>query len=115
MFRRCILAAVLVLCGTTAIAQPPALPKTFEPPQVEAFVEQAVKSKGCVGLSVAVLRDGEVILAKGFGQTAIRDGKPIASDSAFAIGSVTKQSASACGFLLAVQGMLSIHDPVAKD
>jgi CubicO group peptidase (beta-lactamase class C family) len=109
----CLLASLVGRGGS----QPPApfpLPKSFDPAAVEAYVADRFKEKDCVGLSIAVMRDGQVVLAKGFGTTAQTNGSPVTADTPFAIGSITKQFACAAILLLAEDGKLSIHDPVAK-
>ena len=59
------------------------------------------------------MQDGKTTLAKGYGVTA-RGGPPVGTDTAFGIGSVTKQLVSACVLLLADDGKLSPEDKVAR-
>jgi CubicO group peptidase (beta-lactamase class C family) len=56
---------------SSLLAAPPELPKTFDLKAVDAYIADQVKDKGFVGLSVAVMRDGKVVFAKGYGQRAI--------------------------------------------
>src|SRR5947208_3542690 len=109
-----VLAAALVVLAP-ARADPPAapLPAVFDVPAVDAYVARQVREKGYVGLSLAVVRDGRLVLAKGYGAAAL-DGPAVQTDTPFAIGSVTKQFTCACVFLLAEEGKLSVRDPVAK-
>ena len=93
-----------------AQAQPPA----FDAKAVDQFVADYVKEKHFVGLSFAVLRAGQVVLAKGYGQSALQDGGPVETGTRFAIGSVTKQFVCACILLLAEDGKLAVQDKVAK-
>jgi CubicO group peptidase (beta-lactamase class C family) len=104
----------LALIATPAAAEAPRLPKSFDPPAVDAYVAHQVKTKGFVGVGLAVARDGQVVLAKGYGQASREDGIPTTADTPFAIGSVTKQFTCACIFLLAEEGKLSVQDKVAK-
>src|SRR4051812_24783577 len=101
MPRRFLAAALLLIAAAPAFADPPAaaLPATFDVPAVDAYLAHQVKEKGYVGLSIAVVRNGEVILAKGYGQTTV-GGPAVRPDTPFAIGSVTKQFACACVLLL---------------
>lgn len=96
------------------LGAPPELPKTFDPAQVDAYIAAQVKAKGLVGLSVAVMRDGKVVFAKGYGRRSVEKNLPVEPDTSFAVGSVTKQFTCACVFLLAERGKLSIDDPVSK-
>jgi CubicO group peptidase (beta-lactamase class C family) len=92
----------------------PELPKTFDLPAVDAYIATQVKAKGFVGLSVAVMRDGKIVFAKGYGLRSIEKKLPVEPDTSFAVGSITKQFTCAAIFLLAEQGKLSVADPVAK-
>src|SRR5205823_7516816 len=108
--------AFLVLIPVTlARAEAPKAtpPEKFEPVAVDAFIAERVKEKGYVGLSVAIVRDGQLALAKGYGQAAL-NGPAVDANTAFAIGSITKQFACSCIMLLAEEGKLSVRDPVAK-
>jgi D-alanyl-D-alanine carboxypeptidase len=90
------------------------LPDSLEVESIDHFIEAAVRQNGLVGLSVAILKDGEIILNRGYGRQSIARGEPVKPDTLFAIGSVTKQFTCACVLLLAEDGKLSVHDNVAK-
>jgi CubicO group peptidase (beta-lactamase class C family) len=106
---------VLFVIGGAFADTPPAmkLPKTFDVPAVDAYVADHVAKKGFVGLSLAVVRDGQIVFAKGYGQATL-NGPAVTADTAFAIGSVTKQFTCACILILAEDGKLSVRDSVAK-
>ena len=55
--------------------------------QLDAYTTQAVKDWGAVGLAIAVVKDGQLVFAKGYGVREL--GKPEAVDTStlFAIGS----------------------------
>jgi CubicO group peptidase (beta-lactamase class C family) len=81
---------------------------------IDTYLAAQVGLAGRVGLSVAIVRDGQVVLEKGYGKRSLADGRPVDAGTLFAIGSVTKQFTCACVLLLAEDGKLSVHDPVAK-
>lgn len=60
------------------------------------------------------MKDGQVVLARGYGQRSLADKRPVEADTLFPIGSVSKQFTCAALLLLADEGKLSAHDPVAK-
>ena len=60
------------------------------------------------------MRDGKVVLAKGYGKRLLEKAAAVVPDTMFAVGSVTKQFTCACILLLAEEGKLSIDDKVAK-
>ncbi len=105
---------LLSVSATLANAEPAALPATFDVAAVDAYVAKQVTEKGFVGLSVAVMRDGKIVFAKGYGKRNLEKGFPVETDTSFSIGSITKQFTCACVFLLAEEGKLTIDDPVAK-
>lgn len=109
------LAVLIFLLGT-------ALPSTawqaagqdVDPQAVRRLVADQVKSRGLVGLSLVIVKDGRTVLAEGFGARALQGGEPVTADTMFAIGSITKQFTAACVLLLAEDGKLSVTDKVAK-
>jgi len=64
------------------------------------------------GCAVGVSRDGERLLAKGYGLANLDHGVPNSPDTVFDIGSVSKQFTAAAVLLLAEEGRLSLDDPV---
>ena len=92
----------------------PKLPDTFDLQAIDTFLTAHAARADCVGLSVAIVKDGEIVLAKGYGKRSLADQRPVEPDTLFAIGSVSKQFVCAAVLLLAEDGKLSVHDPVAK-
>jgi CubicO group peptidase (beta-lactamase class C family) len=92
----------------------PQLPEAFDVAAVDRYVAAQVKAKGFVGLSLAVVRDGKIVLAKGYGESSREDRTPVDADTAFAVGSITKQFTCAAALMLAEEGKLSLDDKVAK-
>lgn len=92
----------------------PAPPKKFDLAAIDSFVAAQLPEKGFVGLSVAIMRDGKIVFAKGYGERSLDPPAPVEVDTPFAVGSITKQFACACILLLAEDGKLSVDDPVSK-
>jgi D-alanyl-D-alanine carboxypeptidase len=116
-FSRALAAGVLLSAGaglTSAAPREIPKPETFDLKAIDAYVAAQFPDKGFVGLSVAIERDGKIIFAKGYGQRSLEPAEPVTTDTAFAIGSITKQFVCACVLLLAEDGKLSVQDPVAK-
>ena len=88
-------------------------PNAPDIPALDSFIAGELKAKGLVGLSVALMIDGQIVLAKGYGLSDL-DGTPATPETPFAIGSVTKQFTCACILKLAEAGKLSVYDKVAK-
>ncbi len=109
-------ALLLSLTSPAASANTAApLPPNFDLPAIDRYIASWVEKKGLVGLSVAIIKDGQPVLTKGYGRTATSTpNHPITPETRFAIGSVTKQFTCTCLLLLAEDGKLSVTDPVAK-
>jgi len=105
------LALLIVSLAIPAAAQRATNPKLAE---LDAIFAKHVAATKLPGLSVGVVLDGRLVLAKGYGKRSLEDDLPVQTDTRFAIGSVTKQFTSACVLLLQEAGKLSVHDAVAK-
>jgi CubicO group peptidase (beta-lactamase class C family) len=96
-----------------AVSASQAKPATPDIPALDSYVTGELKAKGLVGLSVAIMIDGKMALAKGYGLSALGGATPN-PETPFAIGSITKQFTCACILKLAEAGRLSVNDQVAK-
>jgi len=108
-----VIASMTVSIALTAQSAPK-LPEAFNVAAVNAYLAAQVKLDNRVGLSVAIVKDGQVVLQKGYGKRSLDDGRPVEKDTLLAIGSVSKQFTCACVLLLGEDGKLSVNDPVAK-
>jgi CubicO group peptidase (beta-lactamase class C family) len=104
--------AVAALCVATPATWVGAQDAT--PAQLDSIIRRAVAEKGIVGLSVGVMRDGRVILAKGYGVRDRTTHDSVSTRTMFAVGSVTKQFTCSLLLMLADEHRLSLSDPVAK-
>jgi CubicO group peptidase (beta-lactamase class C family) len=66
------------------------------------------------GCAVGVVRDGGLVLARGYGQADLEHGVPNGPGSVFDIGSMSKQLTAAVIVLLARDGKLSLDDDVRR-
>ncbi|MBM3789234.1 MAG: beta-lactamase family protein, partial [Acidobacteria bacterium] len=69
---------------------------------------------GCPGCAVGVAYKGEVVYTQGYGMANLEYGVRIRPDTIFESGSVAKQFTAAAVALLALDGKLSLDDPVRK-
>lgn len=74
----------------------------------------ALSETGAAGLSIAVARNGKVILTKGYGLAEVEHDVKANGDSMFRIGSITKQFTAAAIMRLVEQGKMSLDDPITK-
>ena len=49
-------------------------PKTFDLAAIDAYVAAQVREQGYAGLSLAIMREGKVVLAKGYGRRLLKEG-----------------------------------------
>ena len=78
----------------------------------DAVVDKAIKDFKVPGLAIAVVKDGEVIYARGFGQRDVEKGLPVTPRTLFAIGSCTKAFTTFVMGTLVDEGKLEWDTPV---
>lgn len=84
------------------------------PPEVDAYVRAQMGSQKIPGLALAVVREGRIEIAAGFGLANVEHGVPVKPQTVFQSGSTGKQFAAAAALLLADEGRLGLDDPVSK-
>src|SRR5512140_1946435 len=75
---------------------------------------QPVNGDKTPGAAVLVLRDGEVVLKKGYGMADVAAGLPNTPKTRFLLASVTKTFTATAIMQLNDRGLLNIDDPVSK-
>ena len=97
------------LVAGTAFAQtaPP-------PPDLDGFVQQVMKAFQVPGLSVAIVKDGNVVLAKGYGVRKLGEPSPVDGQTRFGIASNTKVFTATALGLLVEEGKLQWDAPVVQ-
>lgn len=98
----------------TRSATPPESVPALNVDEIDSLIQRVVASKRLVGLSVGVMQNGKVVLAKGYGYRSLEPKLPVTPTTMFGIGSVTKQFTCSAALLLEQEGKLSMNDPVAK-
>ena len=73
-----------------------------------------IQKRHLPGLSVAVVRDGEIIKTAAYGLADLELDVPATPKTVFQIQSITKTFTAAAILLLAEEGKLALDDPVAK-
>jgi CubicO group peptidase (beta-lactamase class C family) len=66
------------------------------------------------GLSLAVVKDGKMAYARGFGARDLKAGLPATPDTLYGIGSITKSFTAMAIMQLQEAGKLNVDDPVSK-
>jgi len=100
--------AILLLLGDAAAETPETLAG------FDAYVAKGVADWEIPALAVAVVKDGEVVFAKGYGVLELSKSDPADENTLFAIGSTTKAMTAAALGMLVDEGKLQWDDPVTK-
>jgi CubicO group peptidase (beta-lactamase class C family) len=99
----------LALLGTpvTAVGQQP-------PPRFDAYVEHVMETFTVPGLSVAVVKDGKVVLAKGYGVRRMGSPARVDARTRFGIASNTKLFTATALAMLVEDGKIEWDKPVTN-
>ncbi len=107
-------AAVAWALAAAACRGAPASPTTLAARVDAVFGHFSGGSAPSPGCAVAVVADGRVVLAKGYGFADLRRRLPTTPRTLFDIASASKQFTAASVLLLAARGRLSLDDDVRK-
>ncbi|MFZ0760501.1 MAG: serine hydrolase [Candidatus Sulfotelmatobacter sp.] len=105
-FRARFVAAIVVASAVSLCAQ------TAPPPDLDSYVARSMQTFDVPGMAVAIVKDGEVLVAKGYGVRKLGDPTPVDQYTMFGIGSNTKAFTTAALATLVDAGKLSWDDPV---
>jgi CubicO group peptidase (beta-lactamase class C family) len=82
--------------------------------EIDQVVENALKIFDVPGIAVAVIRDGKIIHAKGYGVRSLRTGRPVDEHTLFGIASNSKAFTAVALGILVDEGKLNWDDKVRK-
>src|SRR5947199_3668460 len=97
---------LIILCVQPLLAQ------NAPPADLDAYVARVLKTFEVPGLSVAIVKDGKVVMAKGYGVRKLREPALVDENTLFGIGSNTKAFTTAALATLVDEGKISWDDPV---
>ncbi len=107
---------ILFLCGCGA----PAVTSTEEVEDADTWgrfeteLESLRQLMKIPGLSAAVVKDGQLVWAHGFGFADIENSIPAAPETPYPLASVTKTFAAVIVMQLVQEGVLSLDDPISR-
>ena len=104
------LAAVPVQADGAGSPAATALPDRLD--TLDAYVERVRERFDVPGIAVAIVKNGEVVLERGYGVKDLESGEPVDARTLFAIASNTKAFTSAALSMLADEGKLELEDRV---
>ena len=82
------------------------------PPKLDAYIQRVMQTFTVPGLSVAIVKDGKVMLAKGYGVRRMGDRAPADARTRFGIASNTKLFTATALALLVEEGKIEWDKPV---
>jgi CubicO group peptidase (beta-lactamase class C family) len=103
----CLLIASVLAAGTACAQQ-------SESSRVDEYIKQRIRELLIPGLSVAVVKDGKIVLAKGYGAANLETGTPTTAETEYRIASISKQFIAAAVLLLVQEGGMGLDDKAAK-
>jgi D-alanyl-D-alanine carboxypeptidase len=113
--------APTILLLTQAVAPMPASARAphaasagVETTAIDTVIADGIASQKLAGAVVGVMRDGKIVLVKGYGMADLEDDQPVKPDTVFRIGSLTKQFTSAMLLMLVERGQVSLSDPIGR-
>jgi CubicO group peptidase (beta-lactamase class C family) len=82
--------------------------------KVDDYVKAEMQKQRVPGLSLAVIKDGKIIKAEGYGLANVEHNVPAKPETVYKIGSVSKQLIAAGIMLLIQDGKVSLDDKISK-
>jgi CubicO group peptidase (beta-lactamase class C family) len=107
-FALAVAGAMLVTPSTSALAQD----RVHE--RIDSLVRAEMARQKIPGVAVAVVRNGQVLSAKGYGEANVEHHVPVSVETVFQSGSVGKQFTSAAVMLLVQDGKIALGDSITR-
>lgn len=108
------LIVLLALTHMLALAQPRPRYSTTQSAAIDAFIEAELSRQKIAGLSIGIIRDGQVCKSKGYGLANLEYDMPATENTVYKLGSVSKHIVATAIVQLADEGKLSFNDPIHK-
>jgi CubicO group peptidase (beta-lactamase class C family) len=107
--KRASVAAVLFISLFSAITSAAA-----QTDKVDEYVRTAMREQAIPGLSIAVVRNGELVYAKGYGVSNLELNVAATPETIYQSGSIGKQFTATLVMMLVEEGKLGLDDPISK-
>lgn len=105
---------LLVLLVCLLLALTPCVAQDAQAKKVDDFVAAEMQKQRIPGVSLAVVRNGQIIFAKGYGFANVEHQVPVKPETIFQSGSVGKQFTATAVMMLVEDGKLSLDDKISK-
>jgi len=101
-----------VLFALTVAAQPTAPPQPSDP--LDAIVLEEMSAQHIPGLSLAILQDGHLLKAQGYGLANVELNVPATADTVYQIQSITKSFTATAIMMLVEEGKIDLSAKVSQ-
>jgi CubicO group peptidase (beta-lactamase class C family) len=82
--------------------------------EVDEYVRGVLQERHIPGAAVAVIKNGKIIKAEGYGLASVEFNVPATKDTVFEIGSISKQMTAAAVLLLTEEGKINLDEKISK-
>jgi len=110
--RKLVLLLILLISAFSVSAQAQLSQETKD--AIDKLATDTLVRSGVPSASIAVVKDGQVVYVKAYGNAKLEPQTAATTDMRYSIGSISKQFTAASILLLQEQGKLSLDDKVAK-
>ena len=84
------------------------------PAKIDEYINLEMQKQRIPGLSIAVIKAGEIALAKGYGTANVEHQVPVKPETIFQSGSVGKQFTATAAMILVEEGKIKLDDRINK-
>ena len=106
------LALLAPACSTPMRTVAPRADRSAVVAELTRVIEHELAAKGLPALSIALVEDGEIVWAQGFGTADPRTGRPATAETVYRVGSVSKLFTDIALMQLVEEGRLDLDVPV---
>ena len=99
---------LILLVSTACLAQ-----ESYEK-KIDEYLRKEMQAQQIPGVALAVVKDGKIVLARGFGLANIEHQVPVKPETIFQSGSTGKQFTATAVMMLVEEGKLSLDDKITK-
>jgi CubicO group peptidase (beta-lactamase class C family) len=82
--------------------------------KIDEFIKAEMRKQQIPGVSLAVVRNGEIVYAKGYGYANVEHQVPVKPETIFQSGSVGKQFTAMAVMMLVEEGKIGLDDKIGK-
>lgn len=112
MFQASLAFICICFANSVSVAQHVGHPDFVEQ-QLDTYINEALENWHVPGLAIAIVKDGKIHLARGYGTTALKQSSQVDEHTLFALGSTTKAFTATAIATLAFHQGISLDAPVA--